>query len=386
MSQRAVARATLLFTAVALLLSRMGHADDRSSRNVAPTGMQTGFIVSSIAFGMGPDADNPGVCPDGMSKGVIEAYKAAGGKDADPRANEQPLASEIRIYQTAAMAPNGENLCANPRAAPDPFFRTVNAKHLPVEGIDLDGQRSHREGKAMPGTCSHDDFDGVDNQMYRVLGCIHGYQSTGVANKFETEMLTGAWAILVSLEGVHDLQNDPDVAVGLYASADPIQLSPTRQPLWHATYSADPDPRFRATTRGRIINGVLTTDPVDVRFRWSAEGWRLVRPLLGARLQLKLASDGTADGFLAGYTPIDEWFANNYNYSSAATFDGSPIRPGHQIFSSVGTARLQGFTCNGLYQAMMQLADGNRDAQSGKCTSISTQYRIHLVPAFVVTQ
>jgi hypothetical protein len=335
---------------------------------------------------MGPDANQPGVCPDGMSKGVVDAYRAAGGKDADPRPDEQPLAYEIRIYHTAATAPNGENLCANPRAAPDPFFRTVDAKNLPMEGIDLDGQRSRKEGKATPGTCPHDDFNGVDNQMYRVLGCIHGYQFTGVANQFETEMLTGAWAILVSLEGVSDLQNDPDVTVRLYASADSIQLSPTRQPLWHATYSADSDTRFRATTRGRIVNGVLTTDPVDVRFRWSAEGWRLVRPLLGARLRLNLATDGSADGFLSGYTPIDEWFANNYNYSAAENADGNPIRPGHQIFSSVGTGNLQGFTCNGLYQAMTRLADGNRDPHSGKCTSISTQYRIHLVPAFVVTQ
>jgi hypothetical protein len=345
-----------------------------------------GFIVSSIAFAMGPDASQPGVCPQGLSKGFVDAYRAAGGTDADPRPDEQPLAYEIRIFQKAAEAPNGQNLCAFPLAAPDPFFRTVESGNLTTEGIDLDGQHSHKNGRPAPGTCAHDDFNGVDNQMYRVLGCVRGYQSNGLLNTFETEMLTGAWAILVKVSGADNLRNAPKVTVGLYASADPIRLSPDRQPLWNATYSADSDTRFRAQTTGRIINGVLTTDPVDVRFRWSAEGWRLVRPLLGARLQLELSADGSGSGFLSGYTPIDEWYRNNYSYAAAVNPDGTPPRPGHPIFSAVGTGYLQGFTCHGIYQAMQRLADGNLDPHTGKCTSVSTQYRIRVIPAFVVSE
>jgi hypothetical protein len=33
---------------------------------------------------------------------------------------------------------------------------------------------------------------------------------------------------------------------------------------------------------------------------------------------------------------------------------------------------------------MKRLADGDRDPKTGQCTSISTQYRIKAVPAFVV--
>ena len=33
---------------------------------------------------------------------------------------------------------------------------------------------------------------------------------------------------------------------------------------------------------------------------------------------------------------------------------------------------------------MKRLADGHRDPKTGQCTSISTQYRIKAIPAFVV--
>ena len=50
-----------------------------------------------------------------------------------------------------------------------------------------------------------------------------------------------------------------------FANADPIQLSPTREPLPWATYSMHPESRFHARTRGAIRDGVLTSEPVDLR-------------------------------------------------------------------------------------------------------------------------
>src|SRR5690606_25657314 len=97
--------------------------------------------------------------------------------------------------------------------------------------------------------------------------CSNSFQSTGQSNGFATEMLTGAWGILITLEGIDDIRNDDDLKVGFFANADPIELSPNREPLEGATYAMEQDPRFRASTRGRIVDGVLTTEPVDVRFR-----------------------------------------------------------------------------------------------------------------------
>jgi len=52
--------------------------------------------------------------------------------------------------------------------------------------------------------------------------------------------------------------------------------------------------------------------------------------------------------------------------------------------SSSGQARVQGHTCHGAYYALHEYADGHPDPETGKCTSISTQYRIKAIPTFVV--
>jgi hypothetical protein len=55
------------------------------------------------------------------------------------------------------------------------------------------------------------------------------------------------------------------------------------------------------------------------------------------------------------------------------------------IFGSAnGQARVLDHTCNGAYFELKRLADGHRDPKTGQCTSISTQYRIKVIPAFVV--
>lgn len=127
-------------------------------------------------------------------------------------------------------------------------------------------------------------------------------------NNFEIEMLTGSWGILISLSGVDDIRNDDSVEVSFFANADPISLSALREPLEFATYAADQDPRFCAKTRGSIVNGVLTTEPVNVRFRKVTNAMYLERPLLDAVAKMEIRSDGTLEGYLAGYTPIEAMY------------------------------------------------------------------------------
>jgi hypothetical protein len=169
------------------------------------------------------------------------------------------------------MPPNGKNVCMNPEAfAPDANYPTVKIPGAKAYGIDLDGQHSRATGKAAPGMCAHNDLLGmngersIDNQFFRAMGCSHSFQSTGQMNTFAIEMLTGSWGILMTLRGVDDIRNDDSVEVGFFANADPIELSPTRESLPNATYAAQQDPRFRTKTRGRLKNGVLTTEPADV--------------------------------------------------------------------------------------------------------------------------
>jgi len=353
---------------------------------------QAGFVVSHIAYALGRDAKDSGACPDGMTSG----YKNMGDvflSKPDLQRQEGELEDKYirRVYATALGDPNTKNLCLNPELGkPDPNWRTVTGKNVAADGIDLDGQDSHAHGKPAPGTCAHDDFPGlngergIDNQFYRLVGCSNSFQSTGQSNTFEIVMYTGSWGILITLKGVTDLKNANDVEVGLYANADPLQLSPSREALPNATYAIDQDPRYRATTHGRIVDGVLTTNPVDVRFHWDVNSIRLDRTLRDARVRMTFTPDGGLEGILAGYTPIEDMYDFQYGFRSGKDGAGNPAPLRLRAGSSIGQARVLGHTCEGAYFELKQLADGHRDPATGQCTSISTQYRIKAIPAFVV--
>jgi len=265
----------------------------------------------------------------------------------------------------------------------------VSGQSLAADGIDLDGRNSSTANDTFAEQCTHDDFvgaegkSGVDNQFFRVVGCSESFQSTGLSNGYAIEMLTGAWGILVTLNGVDDIENDEQVEVGIHANADPIRLSPSREAVEYATYAIDQDPRFRATTTGRIKDGVLTTEPVDVRFHKITNSVLLERPLKEARLHVSVSGEGVLDGFLAGYTPVEEMYDLQYGFRNGTVgADLAPLRL--RAGSAIGQAHVLGHTCDGAYYALHAHADGGFDANTGKCTTISTQYKITAIPAFVV--
>jgi hypothetical protein len=353
---------------------------------------QAGYVATHFAYALSKDAAETGGCPDGMTAGYKNFGDVFVGQPALLRRDGEVEDKYLRrVFGESMKDPNARNLCLNPElGGPDPNWRTVSGRNVPAEGIDLDGQDSRATGRAAPGTCAHDDFTGmhgergIDNQFFRAVGCSKSFQSTGQSNTFEIVMYTGSWGILLTLTGVDDLRNDPDVQVGIYANADPLQLSPTREALPNATYAIDQDPRFQATAHGRIVDGVLTTDPVDVRFHWEVNSMYLERPLQDARLRLTFTPDGGLEGILAGYTPIEAMYDLQYGFRNGRDARGQPAPLQLRTISSVGQAAVLGHTCNGAYYTLKKLADGHRDPASGQCTSISTQYRIKLIPAFVV--
>jgi hypothetical protein len=359
---------------MAALALAAGTPDAQGQANFVQDG-KAGFFVSHIEYGLSREASETGACPNGMTTGYLTAAQA----DADRQA-----------FARALVAPNGQNLCMNPEAGqPDPRYKTVVGRSAPVWGIDLDGQDSRANGRPAPGTCAHDDFRGVngergiDNQFFRTVGCSPWFQPSGAANTFSTSMLAGEWGILLTLAGVEDTRNDNDVEIGIYASADPAQLSPAREPLPNATYAIDRDSRFRATTRGRIVNGVLTSDPVDVRFHFVINGMLLERPLRDARMRMTISPDGVLDGYLAGYTPVEAAYDMHYGFRNGVDGAGAPSSLRLRQGSSNGSARVNNHTCEGAYFALYANADGHPD-ENGRCTSLSTQYRVRAIPAFVV--
>jgi hypothetical protein len=353
---------------------------------------RAGFVVSHIEYALSGEAGETAACPSGMSRNMAEIFAMT--PEGKRRAAESDEEYGTRVRQGAGVlstAPNGQNLCLNPEAGqPDPYFRTVEASDIPVLGIDIDGQVSIADGPAQAGLCPHDDFSGpdgergIDNQFFRVVGCSRSFQSTGQSNTYAIEMLTGSWGIIITVDGVDSIENDDDVEVGFFANADPIQLSPGREPLDYATYITDQDPRFRATAHGRIKDGVLTTEPTDMRFHSVVNSMLLERSLRGAVLQATLSEKGVLEGYLAGYTPVEEMYDLQYGYRNGKDRNGKLAPLKLRTGTGNGAAFVLGHTCHGAYYALYQHADSNPDPATGKCTSISTQYRVKAIPAFVV--
>jgi hypothetical protein len=123
---------------------------------------------------------------------------------------------------------------------------------------------------------------------------------------------------------------------------------------------------------GRIVNGVLMTDPKDIKLTqtWGQSAQRDLRgirsrwDLRKARLRLAFQPDGTLKGLVGGYQPIDD-------VGRSAQLGG------------MGSAMVAGIDCAGEYNTLRKLADGLRDPKTGACTGISTGIEVEAVPAFV---
>lgn len=379
--------AVLLAGALAFVLSPSDRATAQGGSFVRDG--EAGFIVTHFAYALGPDAEETGACPNGMSKNVAEIFAETPEGQRRPGEGDEEYSKRLEAGgQSISVTEDDKNFCMHPELAPhDPHTRILTSAAVPAEGINLDGKVSRSRADAQSGRLDFagvDGIKGVDNQFWRAVGCTRSFQSDGQSNGFEIGMYTGSWGILITLSDLDDFKNDDHVEVGIYANADPIQLSPTREALEYATYAMDRDKAFRATTTGKLENGVLTTEPVDVRFHNEVNSMYLERPLRDARIQARLSADGVLKGYLAGYAPVGEMYDLQFGYRNGKDASGEPSPIGRRLQSANGAARVLGHTCQGIWQSLHRLADGHPDPKTGKFTSISTQYRFEARPAFVV--
>jgi hypothetical protein len=345
---------------------------------------EAGFVVTQFEYALGPDGIGTGACPDGASKNVTEIFAETAEGRRRPGESDEAYGERLEAGgRSISSAADGRNFCAYPEIAPrDPHYRVLVDPAAVAEGIDLDGENTRSPGDFTDFAAS-DGTVGVDNQFRRAVGCNRSYQAGGMSRGFQEGIYVGEWGILITLGGVDDLENDSAVDVVIAASADPMMLSPSREALEFATYARDPDPQFRGRTRGRIVDGVLVTEPVDVQFHSVVNGMYLVRPLRSARIRATISADGVLAGYLSGYTPVEDMYDFQFGYRNGRDAEGNLADERRRLGSANGAARVLGHTCQGVWQALHRLADGHPN-DDGEFTSISTQYRFEARPAFVV--
>ncbi len=301
-----------------------------------------GFVVSSFGFVFpetGADA-----CPTGFNRGPVER-------------------------QAAGLPPLADD-CRAPESYADPDYRTLDADGT-VAALDIDGESSRkRDG----GSCAHDDFTetsgapGADDQLWRAIGCIRGFQKGDIVGSVvDGAVRDGSMTILVDVQGVDDPQNDDDVAVQVFSSKDAPPTGGDGSVLPYGTLGIDPDERFHSSVgHGRIENGVVIAGPLDVRIRLNIQIVLGELSFRDAFVRVELHPDGTASGGIFGFAPVSDVY---------------------EIFGrqagTIGGKEALGYTCAGLYHALLSQADGGYDPDTGSCTTISTAYRFDGVPAFV---
>jgi len=312
-------------------------------------------------------------CPEGLALGNDELWwKALSPMDRDKLTNGgliEPVDPPRR--PTAALrGPNNEDVCWNPEIVKDPPLRIVKGKL--GRGMNLDGTE---DGRATSKSCAHEKFttpDGVakvDNQMYRMLGCIYGWRKGNYmeAHQNRERRDSSRGIILVEVVDVDSEVNDPDVTVTFHGTADILHKDSTGQILPWASYRVSDTPHYGAKTKGKIVDGQLMSDPIDARlplFGHNLTGDMVYRDL---RLQLNLTPAGTNKvhtGLIAGYRDFESW----WDYIRKIEF-----------LTVTGQ-----WSCPAIYVAAQELADGYPDPTTGKCTAISEAQDIEAVPAFVV--
>ncbi len=311
-------------------------------------------------------------CPDGFNVGYDEIWWRGLSKADRARLTNNGLRTrESRFADAIHRGPNGEDTCIQPTAVTDPPLMT--AEGGTSFGMNLDGTA---DGHATPKSCPHHKFTGVDgtpavdDQLYRVLGCVFGFRSHGSyemqAN--EARKTDGQGMILIEITGVEDPRNSPDVRVSFYRGLGAFALNGSGNFVPFASYridGANGSQRYGSTVRGKIENGVLTTESADVHIPFYGNHTYMNQLFRDFRLRLEIAPDGAAaSGLAAGYYSVDQLMF---------------------YIGGLGPIQSTGYSnCPSIYVAAHELADGYPDPETGECTALSAAYNVQGVAAFVI--
>jgi hypothetical protein len=274
-------------------------------------------------------------------------------------------------YENGEMerrGPDGLNACLLPGITRDPG---LSSPRKIARGLDLDGSDG-THGSAVR-SCKHEKFFspdgrvGIDNQLYRVQGCMAGFQGhKGFLMQYRNEQRrNGLLSMLVQVSGIDNDVNDDSIDVTVLYSLDHMAKDASgKQILPDYSFRLTDNPEYThyfTRLHGRIVNGVIVTEPVkQLQFN---PGLDPELTLADAQMRLQILPDGTLKGLVGGY---QDW------------------RREMKLNAMSNSESLYGFQCPAMYSALKHAADGIKNPDTGECDGISTAYDIEGVAAFVV--
>lgn len=318
----------------------------------APEDGRIGYVLTERRWAVFSDDDLDTTCPSGFNGGPRDQFSSLFPTDD----GQQYTVLESRLMR------EGRQAHADTSDDPFPFY---DAQGSVSYGLNLDGRVDADD------LVSPEGVEGIDNQVYRAVGCISGYRYKGSVWQFDTtDMIQNdSNRFVIELTGVDDLQDDDDVTVTTYRGMDRLSRDSTGALSAGGVQRVDMrwGQAFIYRLKGSIVDGVLSTEPVDdFRLIWSMAnnlgGYQLFQDF---RMQIEL-SPKSASGLFAGYVDIDRWDHNlNTNWTTHFQSYGHVSEPS-------------------LYRALRRLADGYPDPDTGENTAISSAVQVSFVQVHVL--
>ena len=358
-----------------LVLAWFGFACDSATKTEAGVEVATPKVRGYVMARWHDEIPKiePGECPEGFNLTEAdyfpEQWAAYGALRASGGDRDEAL---------ALLPPDA---CQDPLVQPDPGFLTLDGPAL-VHGLDLDGVDSRR-ADVNGATCAHDDFaghagaTGIDDQLWRLLGCVRGYRPDELIDRLQESngsIKEGGYAILLEISGMDDPKNDAEIEVQLISANAPATVDASGGIMQNVSVTVHENARYHnRAARGKIVDGILTTEPVDFRIKTKQQTSDNEFWLRGARIRAEVLEDGRIKGIIGAY-----WDTANFLSVMNDHHFGPTVHLGRSA------AYNRGFMCAGLYHAIPRVADGHPDPETGECTSISTAVHFEAVPAFVI--
>ncbi|WP_129782419.1 hypothetical protein [Peristeroidobacter soli] len=309
------------------------------------------YIITTRHWAVYPGKDLKTECPKGTNDGPREQFE----KQFPTNGAKRTLVDTQLMREGRQWFPSTER---------EPFeFKEVAGKVS--YGMDLDGQVKPTDFVGPDGE------KGIDNQLFRAIGCISSYRPPGGhwrTSETQTLRRYNYNRFVIEITGVDSLENDAQVTVKSYRSLDPLMTDASGESFTPGA-PQEIDERWGAfaqsTWTGKIVNGVLITDPADLVMPTAMSfGTTANHELRGVRFKLTLTPE-SAKGFMAGYAGVDD-FIRHLNVSSATAI---------QSYGQLSSPSL--------YRAMHRLADGYPDPKTGEMTAISSALEVEFTRVFL---
>jgi len=308
-----------------------------------------GFVLNSKAMSVYQTPDSKAECPNGFNDGPREQFVKL-----YPEGQKRTVVDTQLAYESEWWGPQKEGW--EPQAFKSP------AGNIAI-GLNLDGKVGPND------FTSPDGEKGIDNQMYRVIGCIVGWrgpegQSRHFVKSYQQKFEYNR--TMFEITEVDSLVNDPDVTVTLYRGREPLYSNAAGDFIAGGSQRIDYrwGKDFIHTVKGKIVDGVLTTEPKRVMMPESTARGVPKMDVHDWRLNLKL-TETSAEGLMGGYIDIERFYnALGQNWGTHHRSYGQESLPSE-------------------YRALYRFADAVPNAE-GVNTAISTSWDVKFSQVYII--